>query len=422
MNTAKLVFCIWIVVAAAEACFAALTPTDVSALLQQREAKLAQSQLTWSYQAASGHTVDATMIAKTKIDVNSKVHAQAKRSHITNQAAIRQMYDKQLNVAMRELIGFQQSSTGNVVTTRADGRTNIRSDTSTVQTLPTVVFKDTDDLYYDGKIAANAGSSNNVADIYAAPKTALSCFSTRVGRNMLNIAPEEASLLFGYNVLNSVDKAAWKIDSCDAKTIVLSTPRFGGDEIITVSLDRTHDNIPIDISVMWVNCRASHLTQHWHINAVQSAFGTYVPSTIKYEQPSPGSHSTHSWILSSIHTPGSITLSLPKNTGVTDYRLFGADITVDDAILKSQNRGETRMVTYRWSGKLPSESELRSIGSRNRAQEATDKCITAIVKFCLNNFEIIVTLVATCIAALAIRLYLKGRTRRYTILSERSKP
>jgi hypothetical protein len=126
---------------------------------------------------------------------------------------------------------------------------------------------------------------------------------------------------------------------------------------ITITLDKHHDYLPIDISEVDLMNSRIHNTYHYQVQAIESISGVYVPKVVVYKRLTHDKYEA-TWILNDASAgTGSIHLSIPKSVSLEDYRLLGGGITQTN-IANAMRLQDHRLVLYNWSDHLPSESEL----------------------------------------------------------------
>ncbi len=185
----------------------------------------------------------------------------------------------------------------------------------------------------------------------------------------LDLFPEHFVLLSSFNPLSmygeqwslvSQSSASWQIK---AHIIKGSFAPF----TVLINLSRSHDGLPSTVKIKSDNLPWSATM---NVEGYKYYKGEWLCSQVNFTFDAPGIlHRQQKWTLQSISESKPITVSVPHDRFIHDYRLIGKDLTTNN-VLDAETKEQRDVALYHWSGQFPTLDDLKKMHQKQYPGEA----------------------------------------------------
>ncbi len=185
--------------------------------------------------------------------------------------------------------------------------------------------------------------------------------SWRKSAPQLPITPELLSILTGFSPLEMYG-GNWRVERSDSNSMVLAqTANLTdlGTCRVRLELDMTRGGA---VAKAEVHHPTAGLLEQYEVTKWRQVEGVWLPEEVRDLRNSPIGADVRTWRLEKLEPAVEKPFAILTNHPVVDYRLLGNSPGVEE-----KERRAAEIVGYKWTGKLPSESELRQMVERKRS-------------------------------------------------------
>lgn len=185
----------------------------------------------------------------------------------------------------------------------------------------------------------------------------------------LDLFPEHFVLLASFNPLSMYGEKWSLVSQSPAFWQIKAHITRGSFAPFTVliNLSRGHDGLPSTVKIKSDNLPWSATM---NVEGYKRYKGEWLCSQMNFTFDAPGIlHRQQKWTLQSISESKPITVSVPHDRFVHDYRLIGKDLTTNN-VLDAETKDRRNVALYHWLGQFPTLDDLKKMHQKQHPGEA----------------------------------------------------